>query len=93
MSSVFPDRQGASSPDRRQNGRLRAIYEEATEQLHHLFKAHDDWVGSSIDYTALRMVHERYHDLTPREVRVLVTAIGGRTRHCISGHRLTALYP
>lgn len=93
MYTIYPDMQRISPPDRRKNNRLRAIYDDSAERLHHLFRSHDDWVGSSIDYVALRMVHERYRDLTPDEVRTLVTSIGSRLQHCISQDRLTALYP
>lgn len=79
--------------DRRSNERLRTIYEDASERLHHLFRDQDDWAGSSIDYVALRLVHERYRELSAAEVRALVSAIGGRVRHCVGGQRLTALYP
>ncbi|MDD5365878.1 MAG: hypothetical protein PHR30_11100 [Gallionellaceae bacterium] len=87
------DTTNTPTTDRRVNGRLRAVYDDAAEHLHQLFGAHDDWAGSSIDYVALRMVHERYADLTPGEVRVLVTSIGSRVQHCVSQNRLTALYP
>lgn len=81
------------TPDRRQNNKLRAIYGEATELLHHLYKSHDDWVGSSTDFAALRAVHERFKDLTAQEVRVLVASIGDRMQHGVSHHKLTAIYP
>ncbi|MFA5081303.1 MAG: hypothetical protein WC474_02005 [Hydrogenophilaceae bacterium] len=87
------DTTNTPTTDRRVNGKLRAVYDDAAEHLHHLFKEHDDWVGSSIDYAALRMVHERYADLTADEVRTLVTSIGNRVQHSIDAHRLTALYP
>ncbi|NTV96525.1 MAG: hypothetical protein HGA75_14100 [Thiobacillus sp.] len=80
------------TPDRRQNHKLRDIYGEATELLHHLYKSHDDWVGSSTDFAALRAVHERFKDLTAQEVRVLVGAIGDRIQHGAEHHKLTALY-
>jgi lipase chaperone LimK len=92
MHGVFPEVLPMAE-ERRRNGTLRAIYEDAAQQLQHLFRSHDDWVGSSIDYAALRMVHERYSDLSAREVRTLVTSIGSRLQHCVSQNRLTALYP
>jgi hypothetical protein len=79
-------------PERRGNNRLRSIYADASVHLHRFFKAQDDWVGSSIDYVALRLVHERYRELSPNEVRKLVAAIGGRLQHCVRNDRLTALY-
>lgn len=93
MYTIFPDIPKASANDRRQNGRLRHIFDDASVHLQELFKLHDDWVGTSIDYAALRMVHERYRDLTPQEVRTLVTAIGDRQEYCVSKNRLTSLYP
>lgn len=81
MYTTSANATGTQPSDRRRNGRLREIYEDAAQQLHHLFKAHGDWVGSSIDFVALRLLHERYQDLTPGEVRSLVTSIGGRLRH------------
>lgn len=85
------DRDPVAAPEL--NERLRAIYDDAAEQLKHLFKTDDDWVGSSIDYVALRMVHERYPELTAEEVRELVTAIAERAQHGVEKHRLTSLYP
>jgi len=93
MNTIYSDMAGVLAGDRRENGRMRAIYQDAEAGLHRLFQARDDWVGSSIDYVALRMVHERYRELTAKEVRALVTAIGGRLRSCVSRNRLTALYP
>lgn len=85
------DRDPAAAPAL--NEKLRAIYDDAAEQLKHLFKTGEDWVGSSIDYVALRMVHERYPELTAEEVRELVTAIAEQAQHGAEKHRLTSLYP
>lgn len=93
METKFTDASGIVIPERREHPHLRAIYDEAAEQLQHLFKSRDDWAGSSIDYAALRLVHERYGELSSDEVRILVGAIGRRTQHCTSQARLTALYP
>lgn len=84
---------GTVTPDRRRHTRLRAVYGEATELLRHLYKSQDDWVGTSIDYAALRIVHEHFKELTAQEVRLLVGSIGDRMQHGPDHHRLTALYP
>lgn len=72
---TYVDHTGREQPDRRQNPRLRSIYGEVREKLDHFFHANKGWAGSSIDYLALRMVHETYPDLSPDEVRTLVAAI------------------
>ena len=53
---------------------MRTIYSEVRDKLDHFFHS-KEWAGSSIDYLALRMVHEAYPDLTSDEVRILVAAI------------------
>lgn len=78
-------------PERRYNPRLRTIYPVASERLHRLFKNQQAWAGSSIDFVALRAVHEQYRDLSPGEVRALVTTIGSRVRHCVSHDHLVAI--
>ncbi len=72
---TYVDHTGQERPDRRQNPRLRTIYGEVREKLDHFFHSKKEWAGSSIDYLALRMVHEAYPDLSPDEVRTLVAAI------------------
>lgn len=83
----------AAHPERRRHNHLRAIYDDAVEHVRHLFGTGGDWVGTSIDYAALRLVHEKYPELTPADVRTLVTAIGNRLQRGTGGHGLTALYP
>jgi len=72
---TYVDHTGQVQPDRRQNPRLRTIYGDVREKLDHFFHSRKEWAGSSIDYLALRMVHEAYPELTSDEVRTLVAAI------------------
>lgn len=72
---TYVDDTGQVQPERRQNPRLRTIYGEVREKLDHFFQSRKDWAGSSIDYLALRIVHEAYPDLSSDEVRILVAAI------------------
>lgn len=72
---TYVDQTGQEQPDRRQNPRLRTIYGEVREKLDQFFHSNKEWAGSSIDYLALRMVHEAYPDLSSDEVRTLVAAI------------------
>ncbi len=71
----YIDPEGQQHPDRRQNPRLRAIYDEARSRINHFYHSSNNWAGSSIDYLALRVVHEAYPELTTDEVRTLVAAI------------------
>lgn len=71
----YIDAEGNPQPDRRTNLKLRSIYDEARGRLDHFFHDKGDWAGSSIDYLALRIIHEAYPDLSPEEVRTLVAAI------------------
>lgn len=71
----YIDAEGKAQPERRENLRLRSIYDEARGRLDHFFHDKSDWAGSSIDYLALRIIHEAYPDLSPEEVRTLVAAI------------------
>ncbi len=72
---TYIDQTGQERPERRKHPRLRTIYGEVREKLDHFFHSKKEWAGSSIDYLALRMVHEAYPDLTGDEVRILVAAI------------------
>ncbi len=72
---TYIDRNGQERPERRQHHRLRTIYGEVKEKLEHFFHSKHDWAGSSIDYLALRIVHESYPELSSDEVRTLVAAI------------------
>ncbi len=73
---AYIDQNGQARTERRLNSKLRVLFPEARAWLHARFHAHDDWAGTSEDYVALRLVHQRYPELTATEVRVLVTAIG-----------------
>ena len=66
------------SIERRKNSRLRAIYPDATTRIAHFFRGHSDWVETSTDYMAQRLVHEAYPDLSSAEVRTLIAAIEHR---------------
>jgi hypothetical protein len=70
--------------ERRHNARLRAIFADAHNCIAHFFHGSDEWVDSSIEYLAQRVVHESYPDLSPQEVRILIAAI---ERHVADGVR------
>lgn len=76
----FTDASGRNHPERRQNPRLRAVFDDAKERVERFFQATESWVGSSIEHLALRLVHEAYPDLSSQEVRILVAAIERRLR-------------
>ncbi|HYP68329.1 MAG TPA: hypothetical protein VEP67_08755 [Thiobacillaceae bacterium] len=69
--------------ERRKNARLRTIFPDARIRIAHFFHGHNDWVESSIDYLAQRVVHESYPDLSSAEIRSLITAIEHRVQESI----------
>jgi hypothetical protein len=75
---VYTDPVGEAHPERRRNAKLRGIFPEVAEKLQRSFHERIDWAGSSLDFLALRLVHEHYPALTADEVRCLVTAVGRR---------------
>lgn len=77
MTHVIDDR-GAYQQERRHHPHLRAIYEDARSRIDHFFHSSPEWAHSPMDYLAHRVVHEAYPDLTPQDVRLLVSAIERR---------------
>jgi len=73
--NTYLDSQGIKRPDRRSNTRLRSIYDEARGHIDRFYHNGHEWAGSSMDYLALRVVHEHFPELTPQEIRSLVGAI------------------
>lgn len=76
----FTDSSGHAHPERRHNPRVRAVFDDALARVERFFHATEDWVGSSIEHLALRLVHEAYPDLNSQEVRLLLTVIERRLR-------------
>ncbi len=72
---TYLDPDGKRRPDRRRHHKLRDIYDDARSKVERFFHMRHEWAGSSIDYLALRLVHETYPDLDSHEVRTLVAAI------------------
>lgn len=67
--------------ERRHSHKLRVLYPDANEHLHEVFRRYPVWGGTSVDFIALRAIHERYRGLTSQEVRILVKAAA--RLHCI----------
>jgi hypothetical protein len=66
--------------ERRQHHNLRAIFDDALHRIDHFFHQRTDWAGSSIDYLALRVIHEAYPGLSHEDVRILASAIERRVQ-------------
>jgi hypothetical protein len=77
-------------PERRTHPHLRKVFHGAARRIDHFFHGQDDWVGTSQDFLALRIVHEHYPELSPGDVRTLVGAIGRRIQPPGMAHGLTA---
>lgn len=75
---TYADATGHDHAERRQNPRLRSIFDDARKRVERFFAATEAWAGSSLEHLALRLVHEAYPDLSSQEVRILVGAIQRR---------------
>lgn len=66
--------QPPSDSDRRQNFRLRAVFESAYGLVEPFFDPAAGWAGHSLEHLAFRVIRENYPDLSSSEVHVLVVA-------------------
>jgi hypothetical protein len=65
----------SSMIERRLNARLRSIFPDASFCIAAFFHGSHDWMDTSIEYLAHRLVHESYPSLSPEEIRILVAAV------------------
>lgn len=60
--------------ERRQNLKLRALFEEAYAHIAPFLDTAQTWGGLSLQHFAFRTIREAYPELTPAEVHQLVVA-------------------
>ncbi|HTH41442.1 MAG TPA: hypothetical protein VL968_11680 [Rhodocyclaceae bacterium] len=60
--------------ERRTNTQVREIFVEAYDLLEPFFDPVNNWAGQGHEHLAFRALHERFPDLPPNQVLVLVTA-------------------
>jgi hypothetical protein len=60
--------------ERRQNTRLRSIFEEAYDRVAPFLDPRQAWGGVPLERLAFRMLRDSYPELSPEEARVLVVA-------------------
>lgn len=60
--------------ERRQNERLRAVFESAYDLVEPFFDPAAGWAGHSLEHLAFRVIRENFSDLSSSEVHVLVVA-------------------
>ncbi|MCC7413437.1 MAG: hypothetical protein IT495_17610 [Gammaproteobacteria bacterium] len=60
--------------ERRENLRLRAIFDEARPMIAQLLAARASWGGAPLELSAFRMFREEFPDLSALEVHALVRA-------------------
>lgn len=60
--------------ERRSNPRLRSVFVDAYELLAPFFDPANAWGGQTHEHLAFRALHERFPDLTPDDVFILVAA-------------------
>lgn len=62
------------STDRRQNPRLRQVFDEVYESIAPFFDPKNSWGSKPLDHLAFRVVRQNYPDLSQDEVHQLVSA-------------------
>lgn len=60
--------------ERRANVEIRQIFVDAYEVLEPFFDPKNQWGGHSHDHLAFRALHERFPQLTPQQLQILVEA-------------------
>lgn len=60
--------------ERRQNTNLRRIFDEARQLIAPFLDPTKAWGGAPMERLAYNMLRDRYPDLSPEEVRILVIA-------------------
>jgi hypothetical protein len=68
------DGNGSADDDRRANVEIRQIFVDAYEVLEPFFDPKNQWAGHSHEHLAFRALHERFPQLTPQQVQILVEA-------------------
>lgn len=67
MSSPTPD------TDRRTNTGLRAVFAQAYAAIEPFFDPQGQWAGHNHEHLAFRAIQERFPELTPQDVLIVVT--------------------
>jgi hypothetical protein len=66
--------EGRETDERRANPEIRQIFVDAYEVLEPFFDPRNQWAGRSHEHLAYRALHERFPQLTPQQVQILVEA-------------------
>ncbi len=70
----MPDEPTTTPPERRENLKLRALFEEVYERIAPFLDPAQTWGGASLQHFAFRTVREGYPELSAAEVHQLVVA-------------------
>lgn len=70
----MPDETGTPAPERRQNLKLRAVFDEVYDHIAPFLDPAQTWGGMSLQHFAFRTIRERHPDLSPAEAHQLVVA-------------------
>lgn len=65
---------GTEADERRTNVEIRQIFVDAYEVLEPFFDPRNQWAGHSHEHLAFRALHERFPQLTPQQIQILVEA-------------------
>ena len=65
---------GKPAVDRRENTKLRSIFDTAYLMLEPFFDPDQGWAGHSLEHLAFRILRENFSDLSSEEVHSIVVA-------------------
>lgn len=72
--SDLPDGSAGKVDERRQNLRLRSVFDSAFAMIEPFFDPARGWGGKSLEHLAFRVVRENFTELSGEEVHALVVA-------------------
>lgn len=72
--STYLDGGGQAQPDRRQNHRLRSIFDAIYAEIEPFFDPANRWGGHSLEHFAFRVLRESHPDLSQEEAHQIVVA-------------------
>lgn len=64
----------SSTPERRQNLKLRELVDRACVLIEPFFEPGNAWNGQSLEHLAYRLLREKLPGITPAEAQIIVSA-------------------
>lgn len=74
MSTTFIDAEGKALPERRDNAKLRSVFDAVYVQIEPFFDPKNTWGGHSLEHLAFRVVRDSHPELSQQEVHQVIVA-------------------